>query len=451
MCRRYIDAHCHLFNGRYASRDALTIGRDISRGEYRLVERPTDAMPVPFNPPVATSWQARLESLVGLFTVMKESCAENYARECEEFAASAFAPAQLHLMPMMMDIYYIFSHPYSEAFQATATTAVNDGNDWFEGWKERLAEKIDQQVQKSLTRDTFTTETEQSARDIVRVKIRSFAAEIETYLRDSERLAASSIDFAGMPVSWGYQTHLEDLLSLQQSYPDRVFPSIAIDPRRPKMLDFLTSGKTVDGRQLLSQDGPFYGVKVYPPLGYHPFAAPLMEVYRYCEAHGFPVTAHCQQVSFFNAISGSECDANGEYFAHPKHWIPVLQAFPNLRLDLAHFGGEESVLAYAGDPRCADAEWTRVIVELLQYPHVYTDSAAITRFGAPRAIPEIIRREPLVGKKMMFGSDFIICILRDDLDGRLRNYFDLYRDVSGTEWHDNAGAFLPALNRQPGS
>ena len=453
MKRRCIDAHCHLFNGSYALRDALTIGRDITRGEYRLSEWNGESAVIPLNASLATSWQARLESLVSLFTVIRERCADNYARECEAFRGSAMAPAQLHVFPMLMDIYYIFAPPCPDSANIVPAlpSLASDDPTWFDTLRTRLAKRIETRVMKSVAKDTFASEAEKTTRDKVRVRIRTLAADFEAYLRERDKPESTTvapINYAGMPVSWGYKSHIEDLLALQHAHPGKVFPFIGVDPRRPRVLDFLTTGATAAGAPILSHHGPFYGVKVYPPLGFHPYAAPLMEIFQFCEEKGFPVTAHCQPVSFFNAISGSECDEHGEFYAHPKHWIPVLQAFPKLRLNLAHFGGEESVLAYAQDPDSAAADWTRTIAQLLEYPHVYTDTAAITRFGAPAVLREIIRREPLVAKKMMFGTDYVICMFRDDLDGKIGNYFDLYQELPDAQLHENAHAFLAGHERE---
>ncbi len=108
----------------------------------------------------------------------------------------------------------------------------------------------------------------------------------------------------------------------------------------------------------------FIGVKVYNTLGYRPlgnaavdekrrwifqrdgrkrylgftgeqFDQVLLELYEFCEREEVPITAHCVS-NGIEAYPGASFD-----FADPKFWRPVLDRFPRLHLNLAHFGWAE--------------------------------------------------------------------------------------------------------------
>jgi predicted TIM-barrel fold metal-dependent hydrolase len=105
----------------------------------------------------------------------------------------------------------------------------------------------------------------------------------------------------------------------------------------------------------------FIGVKVYNTLGYRPlgnavvddkrrwifkrngrgrytaftgeqFDEVLTELYEFCEREEVPITAHCVS-NGIEAYPGASFD-----FADPKYWRPVLDRYPRLHLNLAHFG-----------------------------------------------------------------------------------------------------------------
>jgi predicted TIM-barrel fold metal-dependent hydrolase len=105
----------------------------------------------------------------------------------------------------------------------------------------------------------------------------------------------------------------------------------------------------------------FIGVKVYNTLGYRPlgnaavddkrrwifnrngrsrycaftgkqFDQVLAELYEFCEREEVPITAHCVS-NGIEAYPGASFD-----FGDPEYWRPVLDRYPRLHLNLAHFG-----------------------------------------------------------------------------------------------------------------
>ncbi len=442
-----VDAHCHLFNGRYAFREALAIGWDYLRGTYPHREaraRRAETLPALT---MSADWQERMRFLAGFFAVLKGSCDANFDLELAEFDASAMRAHRLVLLPLMMDIYYLFAddtadeapdlpppdRPLLERFHAHA---------------ELLVDTVLLHLIGILGRRGGTAAEQAETLKQAEAQMQTLAAAFETELHTSvgEMLAhldaPAPFDFAVMPVSWGYRTHLEELFALQQAHPEQLYPFLAVDPRRPRVLDFVTRGTVrATGRPVLDRaHGPFYGVKVYPPLGYLPDDPRLQPLYAYCVEKDIPVTTHCQPGAFHNPRGTQERD--GILLADPRNWAPVLAAYPTLRLNLAHFGGLESVQACAADGAAPAGDWTRTIVGLLDYPNVYTDFSAFTDPAAVDALAALITRHPAVGQKLMFGTDYVINMLHVDLEGKLREHFDRFAALSDALLADNALSFL---------
>jgi len=140
----------------------------------------------------------------------------------------------------------------------------------------------------------------------------------------------------------------------------------------------------------------FVGVKLYPPMGYHPlgnaslpvdafpgnaarepYAAEfgrlldeaLLSLYRFCAEHDVPVMAHAAPSNGAGVFRLSEDKVVGyEMRAHPSGWARVLAqpGLEGLRVNLAHFGS-------ALDARITQ-EWRDAIGTLMDnYENVYTD------------------------------------------------------------------------------
>jgi hypothetical protein len=166
----------------------------------------------------------------------------------------------------------------------------------------------------------------------------------------------------------------------------------------------------------------FIGIKVYPPLGYNPWPTEKWEtnaneemkkvrfLYDFCQRNNIPITAHCSDGGFL-------VDKKYAHFAHPDKWAMVLGNYPNLRLNLAHFGA-------------ANENWRKAIANLiLKYNNVYTD---ISYRGVDKKYYENLRklldshasdkREKLM-ERIIFGSDFMINLLSIESYGKYLQYF----------------------------
>lgn len=167
----------------------------------------------------------------------------------------------------------------------------------------------------------------------------------------------------------------------------------------------------------------FTGIKVYPPLGFDPWPADWDELekvrylYDFCQENGVPIVSHCSDGGF---KVGNPKEAVNR--SHPGKWSCVVKEYPGLRLNIAHFGGQNSgmryneswwnkpymKLRYGGDP-----QWVKIIVSLLkEYENVYSDisySGVSTEYY--KSLAKIIKENKEIENKMLFGSDFTINLL----------------------------------------
>jgi len=189
----------------------------------------------------------------------------------------------------------------------------------------------------------------------------------------------------------------------------RLLPFINVDPRRKKAFDI-----TVYALEKLG----FLGVKFYPPLGYSidPHSIynissqskdNLEKLYAYCEQNQVPVTFHCSK----NGAYSSEIvkyHEFGDYLSHPMHVERVLEKYPELKVNLAHFGGDLYALG-------KKKTWAEEILKMMKmYNNVFTDLACQTKsFNKQEQgvfVPAIrkILDIPEYEDKVIYGSDWPI-------------------------------------------
>lgn len=213
------------------------------------------------------------------------------------------------------------------------------------------------------------------------------------------------------PLSYkNYTTQLEEIKNIKRSSPEHFFPFLCIDPRhksgadlRDWVRDQLTDGFEHKGKLYRY----FYGLKIYPALGFFPFDSALEEVYAYAEEYGIPIMTHCtrggsqyigkyiEQLipkdistilmrpavlndAFQGAVGDIQTRIDAYYhddrkwiqnssfgnndkacdlFTHPQNYIPVLEKFPKLKICIAHMGGEGEF--YTKDELARWWEWKK--------------------------------------------------------------------------------------------
>jgi len=225
-----------------------------------------------------------------------------------------------------------------------------------------------------------------------------------------------------------YPEQVREMKELVQNYPDRILPFLAVDPRREDVFDKIFVPAF--------ESGSFFGVKIYPSLGYLPSHPELLKVYQVCVDRKIPVTVHCGTGSVRSSwntlkdIPGLRYDpktpgapaemtrksktlvgkkAFAAYFNHPKNWVPVLEMFPDLHLNLAHFG---STLEWKKYLENEDNTWPSRIIDLIyRYPNVYTDiSYNIVERSQYRALRDLLKRNDRLRDRVLFGSDYYMTV-----------------------------------------
>ena len=158
----------------------------------------------------------------------------------------------------------------------------------------------------------------------------------------------------------------------------------------------------------------FVGVKVYPPLGFHPWPQDdngkeqekVELVYKTCVEKGIPIITHC-------STGGFKTIDDNKKLTTPDNWEKVLDKFPNLKLNFAHFGYDSK-------------EWWEKINSLLSKTNVYTDFSDLA--NSDRFYKKLKRELENGGKKkekVLFGSDFMINLLSSDsYNEYLKRFFD---------------------------
>ena len=275
---------------------------------------------------------------------------------------------------------------------------------------------------------------------------------------------------------------------------DRVLPFIGYDPRHLKqetLAGFIryweqSGGVTSPARRAgpgVLQNGQVIGIKLYPPIGFNPdpskernpeVRARFVAFYRWCIENQIPLTVHCQYSSYSMH--------NGErirYYTHPVNWQRLLarSGFETLRLNLAHAGGWEDLVAWQGTGKRLHKDsgtgpssrepgtWSQVVVSLLKrYPNTYADLSAFNfaSRAACSALKKLLERDEkgmygdgfAVRKKLLCGSDVPMVIASASYKQKrkpaYRNMYERFvRTVLGSLIVNPAEALLDMTESNP--
>jgi uncharacterized protein len=243
---------------------------------------------------------------------------------------------------------------------------------------------------------------------------------------------------AGFCEQNSYNDQLNLLLKARKIYP-QILPFFAIDPRmasttldvaiivREHMNKALPIRKNEAGQTEFIR--AFFGIKLYPSLGFFPYDPLLYKMYEYAAEYNLPIMTHTSRggVNFqgnrsslptinnpqsFKRIDpcllpyGSDpknplkepkykyprisdpsfenkdfCD----YFLDPENYVDAIEEFNNLKICFAHFGSDHELakklgidlgdFKYAGQGERSDT-WIDKVLSLLKnekYPNLFTD------------------------------------------------------------------------------
>jgi len=151
--------------------------------------------------------------------------------------------------------------------------------------------------------------------------------------------------------------YVEDTLTGIRQYrthrPDGIFsfyPFLGINPAahtlsfiRDFFETYLISDKksrTIANPDFSATQKFCYGVKLYPPLGFNPWPIDdeaemekVRFIYQLCESKQIPITTHCDDQGFRTISTKSAWE-----YSAPRTWSKVLDEYPDLIIDFAHYG-----------------------------------------------------------------------------------------------------------------
>ncbi|MBK7465448.1 MAG: amidohydrolase family protein [Saprospiraceae bacterium] len=238
---------------------------------------------------------------------------------------------------------------------------------------------------------------------------------------------------------------------------DHLLPFLAIDPNNPDAFSLFLSAfaKTINDTDMdeLEQTTPFVGIKIYPSLGYLPNHPTLMDIFEVCEEKSIPVTAHAGGERTHTSykvmnLPRSEYDATNDRYIdkwdaplvaleknrnkyykpillYPDRWRPVLDANPELKLNIAHFGSSDE-WANNNDPDTWNSldQTFRLIQD---FSSVYADfSYAFAKKKNMQYLKRRIDGDRYLATRVMYGSDFYLNeIMRGTVRDHLNNVLNI--------------------------
>jgi len=404
------DAHCHIFTLQYALKEVKNMWLDMTNKTYPFVR--------PGNKTAANAAGAKdnlsiwdiIQLLCQLYELLSASLGseEKNLDFLQKEAKMAYPGSTPRITPLMMDIYYMLAYPLDKGERPISTAAIEDAiqvdeKDFEDSWNKIL--------------DEFSTHVKEKRSDTL-LKNGLGTIEIDLALIEKERevkkiLASKKEETGGYSEPFGFYPtkgfcfHMDNLMQLVKTHNGQLFPFVAIDPRRPGMINDLLSGAFFQG------DARFYGVKLYPRMGVHPLSQPMDAVYAYCSDNQLPITFHCGRSGFPPGIKWAYSE-----FGNPANFEPVVQKYPKLKIDFAHLG--------SSDPT---HEWGQKVVEMInKYDNVYTDLSCYTDPNDLKYVKENYwDKNPRLHTKVMFGSDFDVMFLTGRVT--MESYYDSFKKV----------------------
>ena len=504
MNKNPVDIHCHYFNGKFAFRELLEIGwrRLNNNYPYNRDEKEIILTRTSRSSTVGTL----VEYVASLFLTLVRNASENYAYEQICFEKSKADNSQsLITSPLMMDIYFVadngnfldkkeFTGKSLKKDSRRAITPLDvapEDRKRFELFAEGLSKQVVNVVRekkslnvvrgkRSISKmqpegiDAGLEDVELALADVI-TEFRSSAVEegsadegknsLQVTRGFPKQLKKADEEKGLIQLTRGFRKQLKKIQELKRKYPETVFPFFAVDPRRAGVAQLLEENL---------QDGTFSGVKLYPPLGYFPTHPDLYPIYDLCLQYNVPVTAHCSPGGFHtfcSTVKTKSRDRNGNeetievrvakgydlsacaesqchYFADPDNWLEILEneKYKNLRINLAHFGGEEQFLKYV-DGQAEKENWTAKIINLIErFDNLSTDISYYTSPGLIPKIEQLLSDHNILEERMMFGTDFVMILqdypLTGEQDKAFVDYFNHFGGLSERLFSSNALRFL---------
>lgn len=274
------------------------------------------------------------------------------------------------------------------------------------------------------------------------------------------RFVALTLNMDHMDTQSSRHARIEDQLAeverVRSHYPNNFFPFVGVDPSH------LEGTALRDWVKEKIDRHAFFGIKLYPSIGFFPFDARLDELYKWAANNAVPVMTHCTHTGTYytgrmgdvltdpepaglnptapemksihqrivrfrtNDLTKKDSKYGCNIFLHPENYEPVLRKYPTLKLCFAHFGGDDEMLPHKytqplrenGVDKTNWHDEVKRIMSLrkadgqLAYPNVYTDiSYILFNKGVYPLLPALINGQ--LGDRILFGTDFFMTLRED--------------------------------------
>ena len=242
------------------------------------------------------------------------------------------------------------------------------------------------------------------------------------------------------------------------------YPFIGINPSAHSF-DFLVThlNRFVDithnihpSHKLNDKERIFFGVKLYPPLGFDPWPQDSQELkkvrylYDFCSKNRVPIITHCDDQGF-KGIDPTQA----RKFTDPATWKTVLENYPSLIIDFAHVGREYAINSKIGlldnvqarIKKLPTGEWFYTLMDMIkEYDNVYTDISFtgcykdfyITFLNYLDLLNENDRER--IESRILFGSDFSVNLLR------VESYLNYYHIFDSSPFSDELIHKMVSIN-----
>lgn len=221
---------------------------------------------------------------------------------------------------------------------------------------------------------------------------------------------------------------------LQYDYKTTVLPFLSIDANNPMAFEYFLSAfiknYNTTGISELDNEAPFIGVKLYPSMGYVPENPVILDILEICEQKAIPVTTHCGgirtrtnsrniELSYRDTQNGISTDKIRNVSVHskqnfknifldPLHWKRVMERYPKLKLNLAHFGDNKEWDNFQKNKNDFSNFIFKTLEMMQHYNNVYADISYSYYSPINRQLIKEMMSSPIYKHKIMNGSDFFL-------------------------------------------
>jgi predicted TIM-barrel fold metal-dependent hydrolase len=339
---KYYDIHCHFFNKNVINRKLAGILQSLSKIVEKIQNKIEDEETIDSLGAINDSLSDLQTTSEHVYDVLDKIYDHNFI-----------------LTPLMMDLTYV------------------DDNDGTNGQNRRHKRQVLRLL--ILLREILRFGIKHSLKKDTRKLLMEIMDGIQKQIKKTRK--AEDNDLNLFPER-NYIQQIEELEQLSEKYTN-VKPFFGVDPRR-EYKDHKNLLELVK-QKLLGSNPSFAGIKLYAPTGFSPTDPVLMGnnfqegIYHFCEENKIPITVHCSDTGFacfsqniringlvnldkqlvqlnnqiltFNTktISKNAGDAISERATklnHPSIWRKVLEKYPELYINFAHFGGSTPLMQF---------------------------------------------------------------------------------------------------------